>query len=175
MALNLAQKQAIVAEVSNVAKSAVSVVTADYRGISVPHLTELRKKARESGVYMRIVRNTLASRALEGTEFDCVRKTLVGPLVFAFSVTEPSAAARLFRDFAKTNDKLKVQSISLGGDLLSASQLDAVASLPTKDEAISKLMSCMQAPITKFVRTLVAPQEKLVRTLLAVKEKKEAA
>lgn len=175
MALNLAQKQAIVAEVSKVAKTAVSLVTADYRGLSVPHMTELRIKARESGVYLRVIRNTLARRALEETEFDCVRDSLVGPLVMAFSISEPSAAARLFRDFAKTNDKLKVQSISLGGELLQASQLEAVAKLPTKEEAISRLMACMQAPITKLVRTLVAPHEKLVRTIVAVKDQKEAA
>lgn len=172
MTLNLADKQAIVAEVSSVAKQAVSFVAADYRGLSVPQLTQLRTDARKEGVYLRVVRNTLAKRALLGTEFECVSDSLVGPLMLAFAQQEPGAAARLFKRYTKENDKLKVKVLSIGGQAYAASHIDAIALLPTRNEALAKLMSVMQAPIVKLVRTFVAPQEKLVRTLVAVKEQK---
>jgi len=173
VALMLASKKAIVAEVSEVAHSAVSLVAAYYSGISVPDMTMLRKQARGSGIYLRVVRNTLAKRALENTEFACVRDALVGPMVLAFSQHEPSAAARLIRDFAKSNDKLVVKVIAIGGQMFAPSQLDMVAKLPTKNEAISQLMAVMKAPIGKFVATLAATPIKLVRTLVAVKDQKE--
>jgi large subunit ribosomal protein L10 len=173
MALNLAAKRAIVAEVSEVANSSVSLIAAHYSGITVPDMTLLRKQARDAGIYLRVVRNTLAKRAFENTAFSCAQDELVGPMVFAFSRNEPSAAARLIRDFVKTNDKLKVQVIALGGKLLAPTQLEAVAKLPTKDEAISQLMGVMKAPITKLAATLAATPVKLVRTLVAVKEQKE--
>ena len=172
MTLNLADKQAIVAEVSSVAKQAVSFVAVDYRGLSVPQITRLRSDARKEGVYLKVVRNTLAKRALYGTEFECVSDSLVGPLMIAFAQQEPGAPARLFKRYAKENDKLKVKVLSIGGQVYSAAQIDVIASLPTRPEAIAKLMSVMQAPIVKLVRTFVAPQEKLVRTLVAVKEQK---
>lgn len=175
MALRLADKKAIVAEVADVASEAISVVVAYYRGLSVAEMTELRKQARDSNVYLRVVRNTLAKRALENTDFECIKDELLGPVVLAFSKEEPSAAARLIRDFAKEHDKLEVRALSIGGALLAANKLDDVAKLPTYDEAISKLMSAMQAPITKFAQTLNGVPSKLVRTVVAVKDQKEAA
>jgi large subunit ribosomal protein L10 len=171
--LRLEDKKAIVAEVAKVAMQASSVVAADYCGLTVAQLTALRKSAREAGVYMRVVRNTLASRAFEGTNFACMQPALIGPLVLAFSHEEPSAAARLIREFAKTCDKLQVKALSIDGKLLPASDLAALASLPTRNEAISQLMSVMQGPITKFVRTLAEPHSKLVRTLAAVRDQKQ--
>lgn len=175
MALNLTDKQAIVSEVSKVASNAVSLVAADYRGLSVSKMTDLRAKARSNGIYLRVVRNTLASRAFEGTDFACVQKELVGPLLLAFSLKEPSAAARMLQSFIKENEELKVKFLSLSGKLLAASDISKVAKLPTKDEALSIMMSVMQAPITKLVRTINEPHSKMVRTLLAVKCSKEAA
>lgn len=173
MALRLEDKKAIVAEVAEVATNALSVVAADYRGLPVGNMTKLRAEARKAGVYMRVVRNTLARRALEGTEFDCLKDALVGPLLLAFSQNEPGAAAKLIRDFMKTNDKLQVKALAIGGKLLDAKQLDAVAKLPSKDEAISSLMSVMLAPVSKFVRTLAEPHAKLVRTIAAVRDQKQ--
>ncbi len=172
MTLRLEDKKAIVAEVAQIAKHATSVVAADYCGLTVAQLTSLRKSAREAGVYMRVIRNTLASRAFEGTDFACMQSALVGPLVLAFSKEEPSAAARLIRDFAKTCEKLKVRALSIDGKLLPATDLAALANLPTRDEAISQLMSVMLAPITKFVRTLSEPHAKLVRTIAAIRDTK---
>lgn len=174
MALRLEDKKAIVAEVAEVATTALSVVAADYRGLPVADVTRLRADARKSGVYMRVVRNTLARRALTGTEFECLSDALVGPLLLAFSKNEPGAAARLLHDFAKKNDKLEVKALAIGGKLLGANQLEAVAKLPTKDEAIATLMSVLNAPITKFVRTLAEPHAKLVRTIAAVRDQKQS-
>ena len=173
MTLRLEDKKAIVAEVAKVANEATSVVAAEYCGLTVAQLTNLRQSARDAGVYMRVVRNTLARRAFEGTDFACMQPALVGPLVLAFSKEEPSAAARLIRDFAKTCEKLKVTALSIEGKLLPASDLAALASLPTRDEAISQLMSVMLAPITKLVRTLSEPHAKLVRTVAAIKDSKQ--
>jgi large subunit ribosomal protein L10 len=171
--LRLEDKKAIVAEVAKIAKQATAVVAAEYNGLTVKQLTALRKSAREAGVYMRVVRNTLANRAFEGTSFACMQPALIGPLVLAFSQEEPSAAARLIRDFAKTNEKLLVKAVSIDGKLLPASGLAALASLPTRPEAISQLMSVMIGPITKLVRTLAEPHGKLVRTLAAVRDQKQ--
>ncbi len=173
MPLSLADKQAVVAEVAQVARQAQTAVLAEYRGLSVVAMTKLRAQARQANVFLRVVRNTLARRAVEGTEFDCMQEVFVGPVVLAFSITEPSAAARLFRDFAKENDKLKVTALAMNGKLLAANQLDAVAKLPTYDEAIALLMAVMQAPITKFVRTLAEPHAKMVRTVAAIRDQKQ--
>ncbi len=175
MALNLEDKKAIVEEVSMQAKQSLSLLGADYRGLSVSEMTKLRALARKAGLYLKVVRNTLARRAIEGTDFECAKDALVGPLVLAFSKDDPGAAARVFRDFCKNHEKLKVKVLSLSGQLLDANQLDAVASLPTYDEAIAKLMSVMKAPVDKFVRTLAAPHAKLVRTFAAVAEQKKQA
>jgi large subunit ribosomal protein L10 len=175
MVLKLEDKKTIVNEVAVVAKQALSLVAAEYSGLTVSQLTDLRKSAREAGVYMRVVRNTLARRALEGTQFACIQSELVGPLVLAFSQENPGAAARLMKEFAKTNEKLKVKALAIDNQLLPASGLDRLASLPTRDEAIALLMSVMKAPITKLARTLAEPQAKLVRTLAAVRDAKQAA
>ena len=175
MALRLEDKKALVAEVNTVAQSALSVVAAEYRGLSVSKLTELRAKARASGVYMRVVKNTLARRAVAGTQFECVGEKLKGPLILAFSQEDPGAAARLIRGFAKDNDKLVPTLVSLGGTVLSARDLERVASLPTKDQALALLLGVLKAPIGKFVRWLAEPHAKLVRTIAAVKDQKSAA
>jgi len=175
MALRFEDKQALVAEVHAVAATAQSVVAAEYRGLTVAKLTELRAKARNSGVYLRVVKNTLARRAVAGTQFECVGDSLKGPLVLAFSKDDPGAAARLVKAFAKDNDKLVTTLLSLGGSVLSAKELDKVANLPTRDQALSMLLGTLKAPITKFVATVAAPHTKLVRTIAAVKDKKQAA
>ena len=175
MALKLTDKRTIVAEVADVAADSVAAVVAYYRGLTVAEMTDLRKKARESGVYLRVVRNTLARRAITDTEFACLQEELLGPVVLAFSREEPSAAARLIRDFSADHDKLQVKVLALGGKLLPAEQLKAVANLPTFDEAIAKLMGILQAPISTFVRTLAEPNAKLVRTFAALRDQKQAA
>lgn len=174
MALKLEDKKVIIDEVSVVAKNALSLVAAEYRGLSVAKMTELRSKARQSGVYVRVVRNTLARRALEGTDFACVKEALSGPLVLAFSQADPGAAARLIRDFIKTNETFKVKAISIEKQLLGAESLEKIAKLPTRDEALSMLMSVMQAPMSQLVRTIAAAPTKLVRTVVALKDQKSA-
>lgn len=175
MALALEEKKQIVSEVAAVAADAHSVVAAEYRGLSVSEMTDLRDKARNGGVYLRVVKNSLARRALEGTEYECMNPELVGPLVLAFSREEPGAAARLVKDFSKEHENLKVKLVSLGGRLYDASELERLASLPTKEQAISMLMSVMRAPLDKFARTLNEVPGKLVRTLAAVRDQKQAA
>lgn len=172
MTLNLAAKKAVVEEVTAVASKAISAVVADYRGLTVNQMTHLRSEARKSGVYLRVVRNTLTRRAFKNTEFECLNDMLVGPLFIALSLDAPSDAARLLKEFTKSCDKLEVKALSVGGKVYQANQLDVVASLPTRDEAIAKLMYVMKAPVEKFVRTLAEPHAKLVRTLAAVKDKK---
>ena len=173
--LKLEDKKTIVNEVAAVAKQALSIVAAEYSGLTVGQLTDLRKTARESGVYMRVVRNTLARRALQDTDFACMQPALVGPLVLAFSQEDPGAAARLIKEFAKGNDKLKVTALAINNELLPASSLDKLANLPTRDQAIALLMSVMNAPITKFVRTLAEPHAQVVRAVAAIRDKKQAA
>lgn len=174
MALKLEDKKVIVAEVNEAAGNALSAVVADYRGMEVGALTEMREKARHGKIYLRVVRNTLAKRAVAGTEFECLTDALVGPSLIGFALEEPSAAAKLFKDIAKDNDKLEIRALAIGGQLLDASQVDAVAKLPTKDEAIAMLMSVMTAPVAKFVRTMNEVPGKLVRTVAAVGEAKKA-
>jgi len=175
MALNLEDKKALVAEVAEVAAKAQSVVAAEYRGLTVSQMTELRAKARKSGVYMRVVKNTLARKALAGTSFEAVGPKLKGPLVLAFSKDDPGAAARVVKDFAKANDKLVATLVSLGGQVLPPKDLDAVASLPTREQALSMLLGTLKAPSQKLVSTLAAVPSKLVRTLAAVRDQKQAA
>ena len=137
-------------------------------------MTELRAKARQGGVYLRVVKNTLARRALEGTEFECMKDGLVGPLVLAFSQEDPGSAARVVKDFAKEHDQLVTKLVSIGGELLAAGELERLASLPTRDQAISMLMSVMKAPVEKLTRTLNEVPGKLVRTVAAVRDQKQA-
>ena len=175
MALNLEDKKALVAEVNAVAATALSVVAAEYRGLTVSQMTDLRSKARAAGVYMRVVKNTLARKAIAGTSFECIGPRLKGPLVLAFSKDDPGAAARVVKAFAKDHDKLVPTAVSLGGQLLAAKDLDKVASLPTREQALAKLMGVMKAPIQKLVGTLRRAPSKLVRTLAAVRDQKQAA
>jgi large subunit ribosomal protein L10 len=164
MALGLEDKKAIVAEVSEAAKGALSAVAADSRGVTVAKMTALRKSAREAGVYMRVVRNTLLTRAVEGSDFDCMKDVFVGPTLIAFSNEHPGAAARLFKEFAKGNDKFSIKGGAFQGEFIPAAQIDRLATLPTYEEAIAKLMATMKE----------ASAGKLVRTLAALRDKKEA-
>jgi len=170
--LNLEDKKSIVAEVSAIAAEAHSVVAAEYHGLTVDEMTELRATARNGGVYLRVVKNTLARRALEGTEFECINDGLVGPLVLAFSQEDPGSAARLVKDFAKDHDALVTKIVSIGGEMLDPSALERLATMPTKDQAISMLMSVMMAPTEKLARTLKEVPAKLVRTVAAVRDAK---
>ena len=175
MALNLEDKKALVAEVAEVAAHAQSVVAAEYRGLTVGQMTELRAKARTQGVYVRVVKNTLARRALAGTSFEPVGPKLKGPLVLAFSKDDPGAAARLVKDFAKGHEKLVATLVSLGGQVLPGKELEKVARLPTREQALSMLLGVLKAPIQKLVRTLAEPPAKLARTVAAIRDRKSAA
>jgi large subunit ribosomal protein L10 len=172
MPLHLEDKQAIVANINDVASRAHSVIVAEYRGLKVGEMTELRQKARAAEVDLRVVRNTLARRAVSDTDFECLQERLVGPILLAFSMNEPGSAARVVSEFVKTHEKLVVKGVGLGGQLLEATEISKVAKLPTYDEAISTLMSVMKAPITKLVRTLAEPHAKLARTIAAVRDSK---
>lgn len=175
MAIGLEDKKAIVAEVNETATSALSLVIADARGVTVSGMTALRQSARDNAVTLRVVRNTLAKRALAGTEYECVSDVLVGPSLFGFSMEDPGAAARLFKDFAKENKHFEVKALAVSGQMLGADQLDVLAKMPTRDQALSMLMSVMKAPVTKLVQTMNEVPGKLVRTLAAVRDQKEAA
>ena len=175
MALGLEDKKAIVAEVSEAAQSALSAVIADYRGLTVGQMTELRKQARDGGVYLKVVRNTLARRAVEGTDFECLQDVLVGPTVLAFSQEDPGAAARLIQDFAKENKELEVKALSISGQVLGAEQIDVLAKMPTLDQARAMLMSVMIAPVTKLTRTLNEFPLSITRVMAAVADEKKNA
>ena len=175
MAIGLEDKKAIVAEVNETATSALSLVIADARGVTVDGMTALRKDARENNVTLRVVRNTLAKRAFEGTEYECVTDSLAGPSLFGFSMEDPGAAARIFKDFAKEQDNFEVKALAVSGQMLGAEQLDVLAKLPTRDQALAMLMSVMKAPVTKLVQTMNEVPGKLVRTVAAVRDQKEAA
>ncbi|HVC01453.1 MAG TPA: 50S ribosomal protein L10 [Steroidobacteraceae bacterium] len=174
MALKLEEKKVVVAQVHAIAAKAVSVVGAENRGLTVGQMTDLRAKARKEGVYLRVVKNTLARKAVAGTPFECIAPALKGPVVLAFSNDDPGAAARIVKAFAKDNAKLVTTLVSLGGQLLKAQDLERVATLPTRAQALSQLLGVIKAPIAKFVGTLAAPNTKLVRTLAAVLEAKTA-
>ena len=175
MALRLEEKQAIVAEVNEAAGAALSAVVSDYRGLTVSQMTELRVKARDSGVYLKVIRNTLARRAVEGTDYECLNDAFVGPTLLAFSQEDPGAAARLIKDYAKEHEALKVRALSLGGQLYGAEDIDRLAKLPTLDEARAMLMSVMQAPIAKLVRTFNDVPGRVVRVVAAVRDQKQDA
>ena len=160
MALNLTQKQDVVAEVAKVAASAHSLVAAEYAGTTVEQMTAMRKKARETGVYLRVVKNTLASRAVAGTEYECVKDVLVGPLLYAFSTEEPGAAGRLIKEFAKGNDKLVAKVVSVEGKLLPAAHVDVLASLPTREQALAMLARVLAEPASMFARVVKAVADK---------------
>lgn len=159
MALNLEGKKVVVEEVAEYAAKAHSAIAAEYRGLTVTQLTALRKTARETGVYLRVVKNTLAKRAVAGTEFECMQDQLVGPLLLAFSMEDPGCAARLISNFAKENNKLIAKVVAIGGQAYDGSELDRLARLPTRDQGISLLMSVMKAPVEKLARTLAAVRD----------------
>lgn len=174
MSITLDAKKAIVEEVANVAAQAPSAVAAEYIGLTVAEMTVLRNAARDAGVYLKVVRNTLARRALENTQFACMREKLVGPLLLVFSNDEPGSAARIVRDFAKDNSKLVVKSVALDGNLLEPSEIDRLASMPSLDEARAMLLGLLSAPLSQFVRTLAEPPAKLARVLAARRDKRQA-
>ncbi|MGS2724327.1 50S ribosomal protein L10 [Porticoccus sp. GXU_MW_L64] len=175
MAIGLEDKKAIVADVNETAANALSLVIADARGVTVGAMDALRKQARENGIHLRVVRNTLAKRAIEGTEFECVSESLKGPSLFGFSMEDPGAAARLFKDFAKEEKEFEVKALSVGGKLLDAGQLDVLAKMPTLDQALGMLANVMLAPVTKVVRTFNEVPSKVTRVVAAVRDQKEAA
>lgn len=175
MALRLEDKKALVAEVNEVAARALSAVAAEYRGLSAGEFDLLRKKARENAIYLHVVKNTLAKRAVQGTEFECMGDALVGPLVLGFSLEDPGAVGRVIKDFAKDHNKLVVKAVSIGGQLYGSKDIERLAALPSKEQALAMLMGVMKAPVSKFVRTLAEPTAKFVRTVKAVGEAKEAA
>ncbi|MGB5626658.1 MAG: 50S ribosomal protein L10 [Woeseiaceae bacterium] len=174
MALRLEDKKALVKEVNAVAGDSVTAVAAEYRGLSVAEMTELRKVARQSGVYLRVVKNTLARRAVKGTEFECMQDTLKGPILLAFAKDDPGAAARVIKDFAKGHNALQAVSLSAGGQLLPGSDLSKLADLPTLDQARAMLLGVMLAPMSQLVRTIAEPSAMLARTLSARAEQEAA-
>ena len=175
MPIGLKEKKAIVAEVNKTAGEALSAVMANYRGVSVEKMTALRKQAREEGVHIRVIRNTLAKRAFEGTDFACLSDALLGPNILAFSIEDPGAGARIFKEFAKENEAFEIKALSIGGKLLPADQVDVLAKLPTRDQALALLMSVMNAPVTKMVRTLNEVPGKVTRVFAALRDQKREA
>jgi len=163
MPLQIEAKKAVVAEVSSVAQDAESAVAAEYRGLSVAEMTQLRIDARNADVYLRVVKNTLAKRAVAGTSFECMSDSLTGPLLLAFSRQDPGAAARVIKGFAKDHDKLVPVAVALGGELIDAKDIGRVAALPTLDEARASLVSVLAAPAGRLVRTLAEPGGMLAR------------
>jgi len=174
MALRLEDKKALVKEVNAVAGDSVTAVAAEYRGLSVGEMTELRKQARDAGVYLRVVKNTLAKRAVAGTDFECMQDTLKGPLLLAFAKDDPGAAARVIKDFAKEHKALQAVSLSAGGQLMPGSDLAKLAELPTLDQARAMLLGVFMAPMSQLVRTLAEPPAMLARTLSARGEQEAA-
>ena len=173
--LNLEQKKAIVSEVAEVAAKAPTAIAAEYIGLSVAEMTQLRSAAREAGIYLRVVRNTLARRALEGTQFECMQEGLVGPLLLAFSNEEPGSAAKVIRNFSKDNEKLVVKLVAIDGRLLDAADIERLANMPSLDQARSMFLGVLQAPLGKFVRTIAEPQAKFARLLAAKRDQQQAA
>ena len=170
MSLGLKQKQEKVDELIKVAASSTSIIAADYKGLKSSDMTELRTKVRQlgGGTHLQVVRNTLAKRAFAGTNYEVLTNKLKGPVLLAFSKNEVSSVAKLLRDFAKEREKLSVTALFVDGTLFNGNQLELVANLPTKQEAIARLVTVIQAPVVKLVRTLAEPQAKLVRTIMAV-------
>jgi len=174
MALRLEDKKALVVEVNEVAKRALSAVAVENRGLTAGKFDDLRKKARDNGIYLHVVKNTLARKALKGTSFECLDPALVGPLVLGFSLEDPGAVGRVIKDFAKDNEKLVVKALSIGGQLYGPKDIDRLAKLPTRNQALSILLGTMKAPIGKFVSTLNEVPSKFVRVVKAVADQKQA-
>lgn len=174
MSLNIEQKKAVVAEVAEQFQGAEAALLAEYRGLTVAQMTELRSKARQGQIYLRVVKNTLTRRAIEGSNFECLREQLSGPLALAIA-KDPVAVAKLLADFAKDNDPLKIRAGAMGGKLMTLDQVQALAKLPSREQLLATLVGTMQAPIVKFVRTLNEVPARFVRTLAAVRDAKDAA
>lgn len=174
MALRLEDKKAIVEEVNEAASRALSAVIADYRGLTVAQMTTLRKAARDQGVYVKVVRNTLARIAVRDTEFECLSDSLVGPTIIALSLDDPGAAARLLKEYAKNFEKLEIKGLAVGGIAYPAADIDRLASLPTRQQALGMLAGVLQAPVSKFARTLNEIPTKFARAVAAVKDQKAA-
>lgn len=174
MALKREAKHAIVVKMEEIAKMALDVVTVEHRYLTVADLTALRVKAREQHIDIRVVRNTLAELALKDTIFACLCPVLKGPLLFAFSLKDLGSAARLLRDFAKLHEKLVIRNLAVEGQLLEAQALNNIANLPTRSEALSRLVAVLQAPLQQMLRVLLGPPTKLSRTLLALQDRKQA-
>lgn len=173
MSLNLEQKKAVVVEVSEQVSTAQAIIVAEYRGLQVGEMTELRAQARKSGVYLRVLKNTLVRRAVEGTPFSGLANEMVGPLVFGIS-SDPVSAAKVLSDFAKANDKFIIKAGAMPNQVMDVKGVQALASLPSRDELLAKLLGTMQAPVAKFVRTLNEVPTKFVRGLAAVRDQKAA-
>jgi len=174
LGLNLEEKKAVVAEVSEQVAGAQTIVVAEYRGLEVGHITILRANARKEGVYLRVLKNTLVRRAVAGTPFEGLQKQMVGPLMYGIS-KDPVAAAKVLNDFAKTNDKLVIKGGAMPNYVMDVNGVKALATMPSREELLSKLLGTMQAPITQFVRTLNEIPTKFVRGLAAVRDAKETA
>ena len=174
MGLNLDEKKAVVAEVSAKVAEAQAIVVAEYRGLEVGNVTTLRAQARKEGVYLRVLKNTLVRRAVDGTPFEGLKGQMVGPLIYGIS-KDPVAAAKVLHDFAKSNDKLVIKGGAMANYVMDAAGVKALASMPSREELLSKLLGTMQAPIAQFVRTLNEVPTKFVRGLAAVRDQKQAA
>ena len=174
MALNRSEKAAVIDEISKDVAGAQSIIVAEYRGVKVEAITRLRKQARDEGVSLRVLKNTLARRAVAGTPFESLSAKMVGPLIYGIS-PDPVAAAKVLSNFAKGNDKLVIKAGAMPNSLLDADGVKALASLPSRDELLSKLLGTMQAPVAKFVRTLNEVPSKFVRTLAALEQQKASA
>jgi len=174
LSLNLAEKKEVVAELSERLKQAQAVVLAEYRGITVEDITGLRKEARASGVYLRVLKNTLARRAVQGTPFEKLAAQMVGPLAYGIS-DDPVAAAKVLQAYAKKNEKLVIKGGAMPNVMMTAKEVGQLATMPSREELLAKLMGTMQAPIAKFVQTLNEVPGKFVRTVAAVRDQKEKA
>ena len=175
MPMRIDDKKIAVEELQDVANKAVSAVAADYHGTSVAELTQLRAEARTAAVHLKVIRNTLANRALSETKFFCFEDLLVGPTMPAFSLEDPTSAAKLVTNFTKVNKNFQIKGLSLSNSLLELSKLSAIANMPSRDEALAQLAGMLNAPMNKFVSVLNQVPSKLVRTLQAVKEQKQQA
>jgi large subunit ribosomal protein L10 len=174
LGLNLEEKKAVVADVSAQVANAQAIVVAEYRGLEVGNITALRAQARKEGVYLRVLKNTLVRRAVAGTPFEGLQGQMVGPLIYGIS-KDPVSAAKVLHDFAKSNDKLVIKGGAMANYVMDANGVKALATMPSRDELLSKLLGTMQAPIAQFVRTLNEVPTKFVRGLAAVRDQKQAA
>jgi len=171
LGLNLDEKKAVVAEVSAEVAKAQAIVVAEYRGLEVGNMTELRRQARNAGVYLRVLKNTLARRAVKDTPFEKLSDQMVGPLIYGMS-SDPVATAKVMNEFAKANDKLVIKAGAMPNSLISSAEVKALANMPSRDELIAKLLGTMQAPVAQFVRTHNEVPSRFVRTLAAVRDAK---